>query len=261
MTSQSASSQQSSPSSVTFDCKWSRCSLAYGSLDDLIVHIHEVHVGKKKSKYICEWANCPRIGQNQKSRFALVTHLRSHTGEKPFACDFEGCEKTFTRPDSLRKHIRSQHGNNQSQMAESPRHTISSKKRKPRSPSSSLSEESSHSSRAYRNSTHAQTHINRSNPSSRLPTLPNHSDNVYNPHRTYTSSSNTTSPNESEDESDTQGTTYYEKYLLLKAKSKYIRRENEILVDEYQNVKVRLKRLKTEKDILLDAVIAASGDE
>jgi len=47
----------------------------------------------------------------------------------------------------------------------------------------------------------------------------------------------------------------------LKAKSKYIRRENEILVDEYQNVKVRLKRLKTEKDILLDAVIAASGDE
>jgi hypothetical protein len=56
------------------------------------------------------------------------------------------------------------------------------------------------------------------------------------------------------------GTTYYEKYLLLRARSRYIRRENEILADEYQNVKVRLKRLRTEKDILLDAVIAASGD-
>ncbi|CAJ0758633.1 2483_t:CDS:2 [Entrophospora sp. SA101] len=41
--------------------------------------------------------------------------------------------------------------------------------------------------------------------------------------------------------------TLYEEYLILKAKHRYIQKENELLADEYQLIKKKLKRLKIEK--------------
>ena len=35
-----------------------------------------------KSEYTCEWATCARRGLPQTSRSALISHLRSHTGEE-----------------------------------------------------------------------------------------------------------------------------------------------------------------------------------
>lgn len=100
---------------VTF-CKWNDdmtdhqpCGMNLTTNDFLVTHLHDDHLGNRKAKYTCEWDDCQRKGIVQTSRFALVAHLRSHTGEKPFYCSVPECDKSFTRSDALAKHMRTVH--------------------------------------------------------------------------------------------------------------------------------------------------------
>lgn len=90
-------------------CKWTGCSQTLPSLHALVIHLQEDHFGLRRAKYACEWQDCTRKGILQPSRFALVSHMRSHTGEKPFYCTVPECDRNFTRSDALAKHLRTVH--------------------------------------------------------------------------------------------------------------------------------------------------------
>ncbi|THV03913.1 hypothetical protein K435DRAFT_962246 [Dendrothele bispora CBS 962.96] len=105
-----SASRPSSPISDSVKCQWEDCGIVFTHLPSLIDHIHKEHIGVHKSTYTCEWVTCHRRGISQTSRFALLSHIRSHTGEKPFICSLPQCDKSFTRSDALAKHMRLQHG-------------------------------------------------------------------------------------------------------------------------------------------------------
>jgi len=57
------------------------------------------HTGEKP--FACDFDGC-KYACAQSSH--LVAHKRTHTGEKPFACDFDGCEYACTQSTSLKVH-------------------------------------------------------------------------------------------------------------------------------------------------------------
>ncbi|KAI7885568.1 hypothetical protein K492DRAFT_171567 [Lichtheimia hyalospora FSU 10163] len=87
-------------------CLWTECYLEMKTLDDLITHVKETHIGSGKALYYCGWKDCPRNQKPFTKRHKMHNHLRTHTGERPFECTEPGCGKRFSRPDSLTTHAK-----------------------------------------------------------------------------------------------------------------------------------------------------------
>jgi len=69
----------------------------------------------KKKQHICHIPNCGKVyGKTSHLR----AHLRWHTGERPFACEWMFCGKRFTRSDELQRHKRTHTGEKRFQCAE-----------------------------------------------------------------------------------------------------------------------------------------------
>ncbi|KAG1022055.1 hypothetical protein G6F26_007955 [Rhizopus arrhizus] len=90
----------------TIVCRWIGCQVTTHSLEQLIAHIQDLHIGSGKPSYHCEWMDCVRKKKPFLKRHKMQNHMRTHTGEKPFGCTVEGCDKKFSRPDSLQTHIK-----------------------------------------------------------------------------------------------------------------------------------------------------------
>lgn len=101
-----------------FICKWQDCDTTmFPNLTGLVNHLNTKHLTQPTQvpttnvpiRYTCQWKDCPRFGIDQPSRFALISHCRTHTGEKPYFCIIPECEKHFTRSDALTKHVKGVH--------------------------------------------------------------------------------------------------------------------------------------------------------
>ena len=72
-----------------FPCPFQGCKYIAKYRSNLWDH-KKTHTGEKP--YACNWPSCSmRFSQTHQ----LKLHLRSHTGERPYVCDWPGCNSAF----------------------------------------------------------------------------------------------------------------------------------------------------------------------
>ena len=90
-------------------CLWDGCNMEFPNLSYLVAHLDRGHTATMVT-YRCLWKGCQRDMKPFDARYKLITHLRCHTGEKPYKCDVKGCSRSFSRLENLKLHVRTHTG-------------------------------------------------------------------------------------------------------------------------------------------------------
>ncbi|KAJ1797166.1 hypothetical protein LPJ59_003310 [Coemansia sp. RSA 2399] len=89
-------------------CAWHSCSAEFSTFHQLAAHLLSAHIDcdrSPESANSCEWYLCDTGGSPMPSRVDLISHLKTHTGNRSYLCPVDGCSKVYKRSDFLAKHI------------------------------------------------------------------------------------------------------------------------------------------------------------
>ncbi|PAA71459.1 hypothetical protein BOX15_Mlig021779g1 [Macrostomum lignano] len=93
------------------DCHWENCGAKFETNAELVEHVNELHVKNcDRKEFACYWQDCNRHLKPFKALYMLNVHVRRHTGEKPYKCNFQGCHKAYSRLENMKTHQRSHTG-------------------------------------------------------------------------------------------------------------------------------------------------------
>ncbi|XP_040567294.1 uncharacterized protein [Lepeophtheirus salmonis] len=98
--------------SGVYTCYWIDCGEEFENQERLVDHVNGIHMETKKGceELPCLWKDCPRQLKPFNAKYKLLTHMRVHTREKPYKCNFENCDRAFARLENKKIHFRSHTG-------------------------------------------------------------------------------------------------------------------------------------------------------
>jgi uncharacterized Zn-finger protein len=79
------------------------CDKKFNNSYNLNLHKETIH-SESKEKLICDYEGCDRTYSRKSS---LMTHIRSCHNRQQFKCTHEDCDKSFRHKKSLNKHLES----------------------------------------------------------------------------------------------------------------------------------------------------------
>ncbi|KAF9427674.1 hypothetical protein BGZ94_004417 [Podila epigama] len=277
-------------------CRWKGCDKVLSTVEDLVIHLSDEHVGWKKDSYTCEWQECDKSFSRSD---AMAKHLKCQHGDVPerFTGRKSRGRYTMKNPTASSTLLRRSGTQGMTGSEDESSHQDrpgKGRKRRLGSPSASALL-SSHKPSKIRKV--EQSSGLRDSRSQRLDSFQrhyrkNHTDLAIlrylnsdrkNKHRSQDGSKQQEQQQEQGEESgqkekdddsgdgvdsDTDdidfahdnGQTPKVRYQILKEKFRYIYNERELLESEYEEQKRKLLRLKVERELLIDA-LALSKEE